>query len=90
MCNFKNSRDIFFKSLSDEIAMTNSLPVSIARFHSDLNCDAMNLNCDAMNRVSRYWKVKKIMRIFDNFIPGKDIWKEGVNCGLCGTINITT
>ena len=30
------------------------------------------------------------MRIFDNFIPGGDIWKERVNCGLCGTINITT
>ena len=31
-----------------------------------------------------------IMRMFDNFIPGRDILKERVNCGLCGTINVTT
>ena len=28
------------------------------------------------------------MRIFDNFIPGRGIWKDRVNCRLCGTINI--
>ena len=28
------------------------------------------------------------MRIFDNFIPERDIWKERVNCGLRGTIDI--
>ena len=30
------------------------------------------------------------MRILDNFIPGRDIGKEWVNCGLGGTINKTT
>ena len=35
MCHLKKTQEKFFKSLSDEIALTNSL-VSLARFHSDL------------------------------------------------------
>ena len=35
MCHFK-TQDIIFKSLSNEIALTNSLLVSLARFRSDL------------------------------------------------------
>ena len=41
------------------------------------------LNGDDMNRLCSYWKVKKIMRIFDNFIPVRDICKERVNCVCC-------
>ena len=76
---------MFFKSLLDEIALTNSLLVSLVHFHSDL---LTKLRCYEL--CLQLLEGKEDFEDFYNFIPGGDIWKERVNCGLCGTIDITT